>query len=153
VNTLPVFGLTVLWILGVWLGFILLVVPGLILMTMWSLCIPVLVSGEAGVMGSFGRSRALTKGARLKIFALLLLLMVIYYALTAMMMGSVFTASGPGNVAGAMTAAMAPAILAGSLIVATVFMFLLPALLAATYIEAVHVQFGSRDGSVAEVFS
>ncbi len=149
----PVLGLTILWSLGVWLGMILFLIPGLILMTMWSVCIPALVSGETGVFGSFGRSRDLTKGARLKIFALLLLVLVAYYAMVSLLLGSVIGPAGPVNISGAMAATMTPGALAGSLITGTVFMFLLPALMAAIYIEAVSVRFGTRDSTVAEVFA
>jgi hypothetical protein len=152
-KALPVLGLSILWMLGVWLGTILLIVPGIIVMTMWSVCIPLLVSGETGVFGSFGRSRALTKGFRLKIFAILLLLLVAYYAMAAAFLGSMIGAAGPGNFPGAMANAMAPAALAGSLIIATVFMFLLPALLVAIYLEATNARYGSINSTVAEVFA
>jgi len=152
-KALPVVALTILWLLGVWVGMIFLIVPGIILMIMWSVCIPVLVSGNAGILGSFGKSRALTSGARWKIFALLLLFVVIYYAVYMTLLGSMFAYTGPDAVSAAMTASQTPAMLAGGRIVSTLMMFLLPALLSAIYLEAAHGRLGAHDGVVAEVFS
>jgi len=43
-------------------GFLLLIVPGLILLTIWAVIAPVIVIERAGVMDSFGRSRELVRG-------------------------------------------------------------------------------------------
>lgn len=60
----PVFVLAVLMFLGVGLGMLFLVVPGLILMTMWWVAIPVAVIERPGVLPSLGRSTNLTAGHR-----------------------------------------------------------------------------------------
>jgi hypothetical protein len=60
--------------LAVALGFIALIVPGLILMTMYWVAIPVAVVERVGVNGSTTRSGFLTKGSRWKILGLALLL-------------------------------------------------------------------------------
>jgi hypothetical protein len=70
---LPMLGLLILWYLGITIGFMLLIVPGVLLVIMWSVCLPALVAEDAGVIGSFGRSRELTKGNRLMVFVALLL--------------------------------------------------------------------------------
>ena len=70
---LPLTGLTILWWIAISLGFVLLFVPGAILITMWSVSVPVLVGENSGVMAAFGRSRALTKGIRWAVFGTLLL--------------------------------------------------------------------------------
>src|SRR5262249_29498445 len=44
--------------IAVAIGLVLLIVPGLYLLTIWSVIIPVLVLEEAGAFDSFGRSRA-----------------------------------------------------------------------------------------------
>jgi len=51
----------------------LVVVPGLILATMWYLAVPVCVVENLGVFASMKRSAALTKGHRWKVFGLLVL--------------------------------------------------------------------------------
>lgn len=151
-KALPVLGLMVLWGLGVWLGMILLLVPGLILITMWSVSMPALVSGEASVMGSFGRSRQLTKGSRWKIFALLLLFGLVYYALYISVLGSTMSSVAPGDVTAAMAAGRTSAVMAGSLIVSTIMLFILPAMLASIYVELTHGRVSSGD-VVSEVFA
>jgi hypothetical protein len=71
---LPIMGLLICYSLGVSLGMILLLVPGLIFLTMWYVAIPVCVVERLGPLKSLGRSRALTKGHRWKLFGLLVLL-------------------------------------------------------------------------------
>jgi hypothetical protein len=58
----PLLGAGVLAGLGVALGLILLIVPGLILLTWWSLIVPVIVLERVAATDSFGRSRALVRG-------------------------------------------------------------------------------------------
>ncbi len=48
--------------LGIGLGFLLLIVPGVILLTWWSVIAPVIVVEKKGVLDSFGRSRQLVGG-------------------------------------------------------------------------------------------
>ena len=51
--------------LAIGIGFVLLIVPGLFLLTIWALLAPVIVIERKGAMESFGRSRALVRGSRL----------------------------------------------------------------------------------------
>jgi uncharacterized membrane protein len=81
-RVLPVIAVSFLFGLGVALGSILLLVPGVILAVMWSVAVPVTVEEDTGVFGAFARSRALTKGARWSIFGLFLLLLLIMIAIT-----------------------------------------------------------------------
>jgi hypothetical protein len=48
--------------LGIGAGLVLLLVPGLILLTMWALIAPVIVVERRGIFDAFGRSRQLVKG-------------------------------------------------------------------------------------------
>ncbi|HXH17010.1 MAG TPA: hypothetical protein VNJ10_12855 [Sphingomonas sp.] len=75
---LPLLAVYVLLLLGIWAGTILLLVPGIMLGVMWSVSLPAIVAERPGVFGAFGRSRALTKGARWHVFGILLLAFVIY---------------------------------------------------------------------------
>ena len=59
------------------LGFVLLIIPGLILMTMFWVAIPVAVVERNGVGAAFSRSRELTSGHRWSIFALFIVIVVI----------------------------------------------------------------------------
>jgi uncharacterized membrane protein len=74
---LPLILIGILTGLGVMLGMLLLLVPGIILMLMWAVAAPVIVAEKAGVIEAMSRSRALTKGARWKIFGLFLVLVAI----------------------------------------------------------------------------
>lgn len=61
---------------GMVLGIALLVVPGIILLVMWSVVIPVRIVEQTGITQSFGRSRTLTRGFRGKILLLGLMYLV-----------------------------------------------------------------------------
>jgi hypothetical protein len=58
------------------LGFVLLVVPGLILSTIWFVALPACIGERLGPWASLRRSLQLTKGHRWKIFGLMLLVLV-----------------------------------------------------------------------------
>ena len=74
---LPVIGagLFVTFLAG--LASLLLIVPGLILLTMWYVAIPACVVEQTGPWKSLSRSAALTKGNRWKVFGMLALLIII----------------------------------------------------------------------------
>lgn len=74
---LPLLGVMFLFTLGATLGFLLLIIPGIILMTMWYVAVPACVLERTGPVRSLGRSRELTKGYRWKVFGLILLVYVI----------------------------------------------------------------------------
>jgi hypothetical protein len=54
-------------------GFLLLIVPGLILITIWSVAVPSIVVENQGVMSAFGRSRELVRGEGWTVFAVIIL--------------------------------------------------------------------------------
>lgn len=80
---LPLIILSILLAVGVMIGFVFLIVPGVILYCMWAVAVPALVEERRGVFGSFGRSRELTRGARWKVFGILLVVLVVYWLLSA----------------------------------------------------------------------
>jgi hypothetical protein len=73
---LAILGLAICVSFGAGIGFVLLIVPGFILMTMWFVATPACVVEQLGPFASMGRSRALTKGHRWKIFGMLLLVLI-----------------------------------------------------------------------------
>jgi hypothetical protein len=72
----PIIGLAICMSLGMMVGLLLLVVPGVILAVMWFVATPACVVEQLGPLASMGRSRALTKGHRWKIFGMLLLVLI-----------------------------------------------------------------------------
>jgi len=54
--------------IGIFIGFVLLVVPGLFLLTIWSLIIPVIVLEGRSAGESFGRSREIVRGNGWNVF-------------------------------------------------------------------------------------
>ncbi len=77
---LPVLGVAICVGLVTTLGFIFLIVPGLILTCMLWVAIPVAVVERVGVGGSLGRSQELTAGHRWPILGLLLLRFLVQFA-------------------------------------------------------------------------
>ena len=59
---LPLIGAGILSGLGIGIGFVLLIVPGLYLLTIWAVIAPVIVIERSGVFEAFGRSRVLVRG-------------------------------------------------------------------------------------------
>ena len=76
-RVIPILLLAIVMGLLMGLGFLLLIVPGLILLTMWWVGTPACVVERTGPWTSLKRSAALTKGHRWKIFGLILLLFII----------------------------------------------------------------------------
>jgi hypothetical protein len=67
------------WI-GIGVGFALLIVPGIILLLMWAVTIPVAVIEDKGLRDSVSRSAELTKGHRGRVFVIYFLFLVLIYA-------------------------------------------------------------------------
>ena len=69
--------------LGILVGLIFLIIPGLLLLTWWSLLAPVIVIERAGVGDSFGRSRGLVRGNGWRVFGIIVVLFIIEAILNA----------------------------------------------------------------------
>lgn len=63
--------------LGIALGLVLLIVPGLILLTWWAVVAPVIVLERTGVIDAFGRSRQLVRGNGWGVFGVLVVLFLL----------------------------------------------------------------------------
>jgi hypothetical protein len=74
---LPLIGAGILAGLGIGVGFLLFVVPGLILLTIWSVIAPVIVVERSGVIDAFRRSRALVEGNGWQVFGVIFVVFLI----------------------------------------------------------------------------
>lgn len=92
---LPLIGLSILWDFAVAIGFILLVVPGLFLITIWSVAAQALVIERRGALTSLRRSRELVCGHRWQVFGVIL---VVFGLDIAVGISSDIIASGVGDV-------------------------------------------------------
>jgi hypothetical protein len=59
--------------LGILFGTLLLIVPGLILLTMWAVALPANTVERTGILESLQRSRELTRGRRWRVFATIII--------------------------------------------------------------------------------
>src|ERR1700753_2935850 len=75
---LPVAGASILAAIGITIGFILIIIPGLILLTFWSLIVPSIVLGGSPAMGSFGASWRTVRGFAWNVFGTYVLVWLIY---------------------------------------------------------------------------
>ncbi len=81
--------------IGIVIGFILIIIPGLILLTIWSVAAPVVVLERPGGLRALGRSRELVRGEGWNVFAVILL-MVILVAVISFVIEAVAASAGTG---------------------------------------------------------
>jgi hypothetical protein len=62
--------------IGIAIGFILIIVPGLILITIWSVVAPVVVLERPGALKALGRSRELVRGNGWQVFGVIAVLVI-----------------------------------------------------------------------------
>jgi hypothetical protein len=146
---LPLIGLSILFGIGVTLGFVLLIVPGIILLLMWAVAVPALVIERDGIFAAFSRSAQLTKGAKWKIFGLFLVLLVIYWLLSFVLGLVGLGTYNPSTAAGGMSIAN----LIGGIVVGTIFNALWGAIQPSLYVELRQWKEGSSAENLAEVFA
>jgi hypothetical protein len=77
--------------IAITIGLILVIVPGLYLITIWAVIVPVIVIEGSGVLASFGRSHQLVRGRGWHVFATLVLVYVILLVVDVVL-GKIFTA-------------------------------------------------------------
>ncbi|HTZ86859.1 MAG TPA: hypothetical protein VMB05_09345 [Solirubrobacteraceae bacterium] len=68
---------------GIVIGFILIIVPGLILITIWSVAAPVVVLERPGVFAALGRSRELVRGNGWQVFGVIFVLFFLILIVTS----------------------------------------------------------------------
>ncbi len=144
-SALPILGLTIVTGIGFAVGFVLLIVPAIMLSVIWCVAVPALVEEGVGVFGSLGRSRALTKGSRWRIFGMLVLILIMIY--------------GPLTIAAFMVRGVSPQAmptfgpgLIFTNLVSTIATMVSATLVAAMYVELRFVKEGAAPESLAAIF-
>lgn len=125
-----------LWV-GVALGLMLFIIPGLVLMLTWAIVLPVLVAERPGIFGSFARSGELLRGAR---WRLLLLFAIVFVA------WSLFGGMGQGFALASQTSGAR----IGSIVIQTLVATLTGAMGAAGLSTIYHQLKSEREGLVGE---
>jgi hypothetical protein len=69
--------------IGIGIGLILLIVPGLFLLTIWAVIAPVIVIERRGALESFGRSRELVRGNGWQVFGVIVVLFLLQFIVSA----------------------------------------------------------------------
>lgn len=90
---LPLMAVSLIFGICVGIGFVLLIVPGLILMTIWAVVAPVMVLERRGVFATFGRSRELVRGHGWQVFGVIV---VLYLAVVVVSIAAGVISSGLG---------------------------------------------------------
>jgi hypothetical protein len=93
----PLIGFGILFGLGVGIGLVLIIVPGLILLTFWSVGAPAIVAERVGVFEAFGRSWRLVRGHAWAVFGALLVVLLIVIAV-GIVLGVIATPIGNGAI-------------------------------------------------------
>jgi len=135
-----VFVIAILTSLGVMFGFMLLIVPGIILWVMWSIAVPAQIAERCGPIASLSRSRALTKGSRLVVLGLFVVVLMIAWMVQGV---AGVAATMFGTVPGAFVTALSGAA------VSTLF----SVAVAATYVELRTVKEGASTKGLADIFA
>lgn len=135
----PLIGLGLLIAFGVAIGFVFLVVPGVILYLMWMVAVPVLMVENTSVFEALSRSSALTKGSRIKLFALIIVFFV-FSMIIAIPFGMLHQMSASiGTIASTLLSAVSAAVGAAGI--------------AAVYIELRGAREGASSEQLASVFA
>ncbi len=77
--------------IAITIGLLLIIVPGLFLITIWAVIVPVIIIERTGAMGSFGRSRQLVRGHGWQVFGTLVLVYIIMLVVN-IVLGLIFSA-------------------------------------------------------------
>jgi lipid-A-disaccharide synthase-like uncharacterized protein len=106
----PLLAVSILFGIAVGIGFVLLIIPGLILMVIWSVVAPVTVLERPGVFAAFGRSRELVRGNGWAVFGVIAF---VFLAVLVVSTGAGVAATSLGTVGRALVqwavnAALAP---------------------------------------------
>jgi hypothetical protein len=84
-------GASILAGIAITIGLLLVIVPGLFLITIWAVIVPVIIIERTGALGSFGRSRQLVRGHGWHVFGTLVMVYIIMLVAN-IILGLIFSA-------------------------------------------------------------
>ncbi len=87
----PVIGASILAGIAITIGLVLIIVPGLFLITIWAVIVPVIVLEGSGMMAAFGRSHQLVRGRGWHVFGTLVLTWIVLLVVN-IVLGLILTA-------------------------------------------------------------
>ncbi len=139
-NFLPILGIAIVSTFAISFAMVLLIVPGVILALIWSVSVPSQIEEKRGVFGSLARSRELTKGSRISLLGLFIVVYIV-----AIVIGAITSFVAPllGSIAAAI-------INAG---VRSVTSALFATAIAAAYVELRTAREGASTSGLAEIFA
>lgn len=144
----PLIILAILYSVAIAFGLVLLIVPGLIVMVAWSVAAPAIVEEKHGILESIRRSNHLTRGARWKIFWL----MVAVGILATLVSGTVEMTAGVDD-ADPVAAFGNPIYLLATTLVGTVFGVISGTIQSAIYVELRDCKDGPATESLEQIFA
>ena len=149
---LPLLGLAILMTLAVLFGWLLFLVPGVMLAIIWSVAAPALVGEGIGVFAAMTRSRDLTRGARWRIFGLVVLVYAIYFVASSVIGIGTMAA---GGLAATAAPRIQPTIVASilSVVLQTGFTAAWTAIQGALYVELRDWKDGPMGNRLTEIFA
>jgi hypothetical protein len=145
---LPLIGLAIVSGIGIMLGLVLLIVPGIILLLMWSVAVPALVVERIGVFEALARSNELTKGAKWRILGLAIIIFIAYWLLSI-----VLGLFGLAGYAASSAAGLSVANLIGGIVMGTLFNTAWGTIQPSLYVELRQWKEGTDVESLKQVFA
>lgn len=149
----PLIGLDLLLGLAVGAALVFLIVPGVLLFTMWTVANPALVAERIGVFTAFSRSAYLTRGARWKVFGVNLIALVFTWLISSVL--GLVTLAGSGLAGFAAMARSGPPLwyLLSSTIIQTLVIAIWATIQTSLYVELRDWKDGPEGAALADVFA
>lgn len=145
---LPLMGLSLLIAVATAFGMLLLIIPGLMLMTAWSVATPVLIEERVGIFEAIERSNELTRGSRWRIFFLMVAVGLVTWVTTVAV--QFFTGVDEAE---AIAAFGDVPYLAASILVGTLNSLLIGTVQSAIYVEMRSLKDGPATNRLEQIFA
>jgi hypothetical protein len=152
-NFLPLLGVTILSAIAIFFGFLLLVVPGVMLACAWCVAVPAVVADRTGVFGAFERSAQLTRGNRWQIFGLGVIVVVALMIVSTILNLITGVSAYAGDPSQMFERMLSPVFLVVTVLRSTVGSVIGATAIAVIYVELRRVQEGAGPEWLRDVFA